>query len=67
MGANATAVEIDYGLSKQNGYPLPIHTVGTLGIIQKNVGFTGMFRYLQVMIGLEQTLPVVVVIQHIKS
>lgn len=29
VGANATVVMIDYRLSKQNAFPIPIHTVGT--------------------------------------
>ena len=36
-------------------------------ILQKYVGFNAMVRYLRDMIGLEQTLSVVVVTQHTKK
>ena len=59
LGANAVAVEIQYSISAPNFYPVPIHSVGTLHVAQKDVGSDGIRRYSQDMIGFEQTFPVV--------
>ena len=59
IGANAIVVEIHYLVSAKNRYPLPIHTVGTSSVSNKDIWPDGNVRYSQDMIGLERTLSTV--------